>query len=109
MRGRYAGRADLRCALNDAPLWERSVHSKQSAGSPQRASFIIRSRLEADRPQAPVEEGVCATGEDGAFFPLDKVQNNLRAFLVILAYISVHCGVGLRLLQGREITPAKVA
>ena len=69
MRGRYAGRADLRCALNGAPAWERSVHFKQSAGSPQRASFIIRSRLEADRPQAPVEDVALAlaglTGESG--------------------------------------------
>ena len=56
MRGRYAGRADLRCALYGAASWERSVHFKQSAGSPERASFIIRSRLETDRPQAPMEE-----------------------------------------------------
>ena len=69
MRGRYAGRADLRCALNEAPPWERSVHLKQGAGSPERASFIIRNRLEADRPQAPVEEVTLAlaglTGESG--------------------------------------------
>ena len=69
MRGRYAGRADLRCALNEAPPWERSVHLKQGAGSPERASFIIRNRLEADRPQAPVEEVALAlaglTGESG--------------------------------------------
>ena len=69
MRGRYADRADLSCALNGAPHWERSVHFKQSAGSPERASFIIRSRLEADRPRAPVEEVTLAlaglTGESG--------------------------------------------
>ena len=69
MRGRYAGRADLSCALNGAPTWERSVHFKQSAGSPERASFIMRSRLEADRPQAPVEEVTLTlaglTGESG--------------------------------------------
>ena len=69
MRGRYAGRADLRCALYEAVTWERSVHFKQSAGSPQRASLIIRGRLEVDRPQAPVEEVALAladlTGESG--------------------------------------------
>ena len=48
MRGRYAGRADLRCALYGAVSWERSVHFKQSSGTPERASFIIRSRLETD-------------------------------------------------------------
>ena len=69
MRGRYAGRVDLRCALYGAASWERVVHFKQSAGSPERASFIIRSRLETDRPQAPVEEVTLAladlTGESG--------------------------------------------
>ena len=69
MRGRYAGRADLRCALYGTASWERSVHFKQSAGNPERASFIIRSRLESDRPQAPVEEVTLAladlTGESG--------------------------------------------
>ena len=69
MRGRYAGRVDLRCALYGAASWERSVHFKQSAGNPERASFIIRSRLETDRPQAQVEEVTLAladlTGESG--------------------------------------------
>ena len=69
MRGRYAGRADLRCALYGTASWERVVHFKQSTGNPGRASFIIRSRLETDRPQAPVEEVTLAladlTGESG--------------------------------------------
>ena len=69
MRGRYAGRADLRCALYGTAAWERVVHFKQSAGNPERASFVIRSRLESDRPQAPVEEVTLAlaglTGESG--------------------------------------------
>ena len=69
MRGRYAGRADLRCALYGTAAWERVVHFKQSAGNPERASFIIRSRLESDRPQAQVEEVTLAltdlTGESG--------------------------------------------
>ena len=69
MRGRYAGRADLRCALYGTAAWERTFHFKQGAGRPERASFIIRSRLESDRPQAPVEEVTLAlaglTGESG--------------------------------------------
>ena len=69
MRGRYAGRADIRCDLNGAATWERSIHFKQSARSLERASFIIRNRLEADHPQAPVEELILTlaglTGESG--------------------------------------------
>ena len=69
MRGRYAGRADLRCGLYGVSSWERTIRFKQSVGSPKRASFIIRSRLETDRPQAPVEEVTLAladlTGESG--------------------------------------------
>ena len=69
MRGRYVGRADLRCALYGTASWERVVHFKQSTGNPGRASFIIRSSLETDRPQAPVEEVTLTltdlTGESG--------------------------------------------
>ena len=69
MRGRYAGRADLECVLDRASPWEKSFHFKQGAGSPVRASFIIRNRLETDHPQAPVEEVALAlsdlTGESG--------------------------------------------
>ena len=70
MRGRYArqGRPAVR-PLRERPPGRGVVHFKQSAGNPERASFIIRSRLETDRPQAPVEEVMLTlaglTGESG--------------------------------------------
>ena len=55
MRGRYAATADLTCLLDRASPWEKAFHFKQGTGSWEKASFIIRSQLESDRPQAPVE------------------------------------------------------
>ena len=56
MRGRYAGKAVLSCILDRAPSWEKPIHFKQAVGDWERASRIIRGRMESDRPQAPVEE-----------------------------------------------------
>ena len=56
MRGRYAATAELTCILDRASPWEKTFHFKQGTGSWEKASFIIRSQLESDRPQAPVEE-----------------------------------------------------
>ena len=56
MRGRYAGRAVLSCILDRAPSWEKPIHFKQVVGDWERASRIIRGRMESDHPQAPVEE-----------------------------------------------------
>ena len=54
-----------------------------------------------------VEAGVRATGQDAAFFPLDKVQSNFRAFFVILAYIVALGGAAFWLLQRKDIPGAK--
>ena len=56
MRGRYAGTAVLSCILDRAPSWEKPIHFKQAVGDWERASRIIRGRMESDHPQAPVEE-----------------------------------------------------
>ncbi len=56
MRGRYAGKAVLSCILDRAPSWERPINFKEAVGDWERASRIIRGRMESDRPQAPVEE-----------------------------------------------------
>ena len=56
MRGRCAGMVELKCILYGAPPWENVVHFKQGAANWERASSIIGSQLEADHPQAPVEE-----------------------------------------------------
>ena len=53
------------------------------------------------------ETGVRATGQDAAFFPLDKVQSNLRAFFVILAYIVALGGGALWLIQRKDIAGSK--
>ena len=56
MRGRYANRAALECIVSSASPWEKTVHFKQGTGSWERASYIIRSQLEVDHPQAPIDE-----------------------------------------------------
>ena len=56
MRGRYAGKADLSCVLERAPSWEKPINFKEAVGDWERASRIIRGRMEADHPQAPVQE-----------------------------------------------------
>ena len=56
MRGRYAGRAVLSCILDRAPSWEKPINFKEAVGDWERASRIIRGRMESDHPQAPVEE-----------------------------------------------------
>ena len=69
MRGRYAGRAAFECLLSRPPPWEKEVHFKQEVGDWERASAIVRGRLEEDHPQAPVEEVTLTlsdiTGESG--------------------------------------------
>ena len=56
VKGRYAGRAELRCALFRSPPWEKVVHFREPIGGWERAAFIIRGRMETDHPQAPVED-----------------------------------------------------
>ena len=69
IRGRYAGGAALECILYRAQPWRKEFHFKQPVGDWQRASRIIRGQLEAEQPQAPVEEVTLAlshlTGESG--------------------------------------------
>ena len=111
MRGRYAGRADLRCALYGATSWERSVHFKQSAGNPERASFIIRSRLETDRPQAPVEEVTLTladlTGESGVQMGLlpDVREGRERRLVEVERQLQSRTGGGGVLHRVAEVAP----
>ena len=55
MRGRYAGRAALECPVFSSAPWERSVNFQESVGRWERAAFIVRSRLEAEPPEVPVD------------------------------------------------------
>ena len=69
MRGRYAGAAHLLCAASGWLDWEKSVRFKEPVGAWERASFVVRSRLEADPPRNPVEDVTLTlsgfTGESG--------------------------------------------
>ena len=111
MRGRYAGRADLRCALYGTASWERVVHFKQSVGNPQRASFIIRSRLETDRPQAPVEEVTLAladlTGESGVQMGLlpDVREGREKRLVEVERQLQSRTGGGGVLHRVAEVAP----
>ena len=70
MRGRYAGAAHLLCAASGWLDWEKSFRFKEPVGAWERASFVVRSRLEADPPRNPVEDVTLTlsgfTGESGA-------------------------------------------
>ena len=48
-----------------------------------------------------------ATGQDAAFFPLDKVQSNLRAFFVILVYLGALGTASIWLFQRKDVPGAK--
>ena len=70
MRGRYAGRAALECPVFGSAPWEKAVNFQESVGRWERAAFIVRSRLEAEPPEVPVD-GLSMTlssftGESGA-------------------------------------------
>ena len=70
MRGRYARQAALECPVFGAAPWERTVNFQEGIGRWERASFIVRSRLEAEPPEVPVD-GLSLTlsgftGESGA-------------------------------------------
>ena len=55
IRGRCPGRADLACALSDAPPWAHAVHFKETISDWERAAFIVNHQIEGNPPPAPVE------------------------------------------------------
>ena len=55
MRGRCPGRADLQCAVSDAPPWAHAVHFKETIPGWERAAFILNHQVEGNPPPAPVE------------------------------------------------------
>ena len=82
MRGRYADSADLLCASSGWPPWEKSVRFKQPVGGWERASAVVRSKLEADPPGNPVEDLTLTlsglTGESGTQLGLLKDMRDDR-------------------------------
>ena len=115
MRGRYAGRASLECALDRASPWERLFHFKQGAGSPARAYFIIRNRLETDYPQAPVEEVALTltdlTGESGTQMGLlpDVRDSRERRLVEVERQLQARTGVGSVLRRVAKVAPGHPA
>ena len=69
MRGRYAGKAVLKCALETGPTWTREFFFKGGAGNRDRAFSVIRPRLEEEHPAGPIEDVILTvddlTGESG--------------------------------------------
>lgn len=70
MRGRYASQAALECPVFGTAPWEKAVNFQEGVGRWERASFIIRSKLEAEPPGVPVD-GIALTlsgftGEPGS-------------------------------------------
>ena len=70
MRGRYARRAALECPVFGTAPWEKTVNFQEGVGRWERASFIVRSKLEAEPPETPLD-GLALTlsgftGESGA-------------------------------------------
>ena len=87
MRGRYAGAAHLRCAASGWLDWEKSFRFKEPVGAWESASFVVRSRLEADPPRNPVEDVTLTlsgfTGETGTQMGLLRdAQDDRRRRLV---------------------------
>ena len=69
MRGRYAGKVFLECALEGGPTWVREITFKGGVGNRKRALSIIGPRLEEEHPSGPVEDVTLTlddlTGESG--------------------------------------------
>ena len=77
MRGRYAGRAALECPVFGAGPWQRAVNFQEGVGRWERASFILRSRLEAEPPGIPVD-GLALTLSGSQLGLLPDARDNRR-------------------------------
>ena len=83
MKGKYVGTATLLCSASGWPPWEKVISFREPAGTWERASFVVRSRMEADPPHLPVEEVILTlsnlTGESGTQMGLLKdAQDDTR-------------------------------
>ena len=76
IKGKYVGTATLLCSASGWSPWEKAVAFREPAGTWERAFPIVRSRMEADPPQMPVEEVTLTlsnfTGESGTQMRLLK-------------------------------------
>ena len=89
LRRRYAGTAVLRCTAPGWRPWEKMVGFKEPVGTWERASSVIRSRVEADPPEIPVDEVTLTlsgfTGESGTQMGLlkDARDDSLRRLVEV--------------------------
>ena len=69
-RGRYAGKVHLECGVFRAAPWQKSIAFQEGVNRWERASFIVRSRLEAEPPEVPIDDLTLTladfTGEPGS-------------------------------------------
>ena len=70
IRGRYAGKVHLECAVFRAAPWQKSIAFQEGVNRWERASFIVRSRLEVEPPEVPIDDLTLTladfTGESGS-------------------------------------------
>ena len=87
LRRRYAGTAVLRCTASGWQPWEKVVGFREPVGAWDRASSIIRNRVESDPPEIPVDDVTLTlsgfTGESGTQMGLLRdVQDDRHRRLV---------------------------
>ena len=111
MKARYAGAADLLCAASGWPPCEKSVRFKQPIGAWERASIIVRSRLEADPPHNPIEDVTLTlssfTGESGTQLGLleDVRDDRHRKLVEVDRRLQALMGGGHTLHRIAEVAP----
>ena len=98
IRGRYAGKAVLQCALEDGPTWCREFSFKGGVGSRERAFSVIKARMEDDHPQGAVEDVTLTldnlTGESGVQMGLlpDVRESGRRQLIEVERGLRVRTG-----------------
>ncbi len=111
MQGRYASRAALECPVFGAGPWEKTVNFQEGAGRWERASFIVRSRLEAEPPEVPVD-GLSLTlsgftGESGSQLGLlpDARDNRRERLTEVERRLQARTGGGPALYRVAQVAP----
>ena len=111
MRGRYAGKVLLECALEVGPTWAREIPFKGGAGNRKRALSIIRPRLEEEHPSGPVEDVTLTlddlTGESGTQLGLlpDARESDRRRLVEVDRELRARTGGSPSLYRVVEVAP----
>ena len=111
MRGRYAGKVLLECALDRGLTWAREIPFKGGAGNRKRALSIIRPRLEEEHPSGPVEDVTLTlddlTGESGTQLGLlpDARESDRRRLVEVDRELRARTGGSPSLYRVVEVAP----